>query len=162
MTWERGAPQDWARAAAWGALACAVPSAVWRLLMIAGLLPGTGDLRLLYADHVGYVVGLSVAQVLAAVLVVGLVRPWGERLLGVRINRWVPVVLGTLGGLALTWLATISTLAGLLAGQRPDQGTVEGGALVLMLLVYAPFFLIGPLALVAVVGFARRRWAAAS
>lgn len=77
MTWTDGHPQRWARTAAWGVLACALPSALWRLLMIAGL---------------------SVAQLAAAVLVVGLVRPWGERFLGVPIPRWVPSPSGRSAG----------------------------------------------------------------
>lgn len=157
MTWDRGRPQDWAQVAAWGTLACALPSAAWRLLMLAGLMPGTERLRLLHEHESGYVIGLSVAQVVAAVLVVGLVRPWGERVLGVPINRWVPVVLGTAGGLAMTWLFTINLFAGVLAGGRPDQGTVHGAALVVMLVVYAPMVLFGPLTLAAVTGYARRR-----
>lgn len=38
-------------------------------------MPGTGELRRLHAQDVGYVVGLSVAELACAVLVVGLVRP---------------------------------------------------------------------------------------
>lgn len=159
MTWDRRAPQEWAKAAAWGTLACAVPSSLWRVLMIAGLMPGTEALRRLYEDDVTYVVGLSVAELLAAVLVVGLVRPWGERFAGIRINRWVPVALGTAGGLAMTWFFSINLFAAVLAGGRPDQGTVHGAAFVLMLVVYAPMVLFGPLTLSAVVGYARRRQA---
>lgn len=136
MTWTDGHPQRWAWTAAWGVLACAVPSALWRLLMIAGL---------------------SVAQLAAAVLVVGLVRPWGERFLGVPIHRWVPVALGTLGGLTMTWLFSVQLFIGILAGGRPDQDTVHGIPLVVMYLAYAPMVLFGPLTLAAVVGCARRR-----
>lgn len=156
-TWERGLPQRWARWAAWGTLACALPSSLWRLLMIAGLMPGTEELRLLYANEVGYVVALSAAQLLAALLVLGLVRPWGERFLGVTINRWVPLVLGTLGGLTMTWLFSIELFGSVLLGSRPDQGTVHGIPFLVMLLVYAPMILFGPLTLAAVVGYARRR-----
>lgn len=157
MTWVRGRPQRWAQWAAWATVASALPSAVWRLLMLAGLLPGTAQLRRLHEAEPGYVIGLSVTQVLAAVLVVGLVRPWGERLVGVHINRWIPTALGALGGLAMTWLFTISMLAGILAGARPEQGTVHGGAFVVMVLAYAPMVLFGPLTLTAVVGYVRRR-----
>ena len=68
MTWDREAPQGWVRAAAWGTLACDVPSSLWRVLMIAGLMPGTEALRRSYEDDVAYVVGLSVAELLAAVV----------------------------------------------------------------------------------------------
>lgn len=155
--WQDREPQAWARAAAWGVLACAVPSAVWRLMMMAGWLPGTEQLQALHEGEGGYVLGLSIAQVLAAVLVVGLVRPWGERFVGVDINRWLPVVLGTVGGAVMTWLFTISLWAGVLAGQRPDQSTLEGVPLAIMVWAYAPMMLFGPLTLVAVAGYARRR-----
>lgn len=157
QTWAERPPQSWARAAAWGVLACAVPSSLWRLLMIVGLMPGTGELRELYSDEVGYVVGLSIAEVTAAVLVVGLVRPCGERFAGIAIHRWVPVVLGTLGGLAMTWLFSVQLFIGILLGGRPDQGTVTGIHFVVMLVVYAPMVLFGPLTLVAVAGYAQRR-----
>lgn len=156
-TWAEGRPQTWATVVAWGVLACAVPSSLWRLLMIAGLMPGTEELRRLYSSEVGYVVGLSVAELVAAVLVVGLVRPWGERFLGVPINRWVPVVLGTLGGLAMTWLFSIQLFVAILLGGRPDQETVHEIHLVVMFVLYAPMVLFGPLTLAAVVGYAQRR-----
>lgn len=155
-------PQRWAVVAAWGALLSAVPSALWRLLMIAGLMPGTADLRALHADEVGYVVGLSVAQLVAGVLVVGLVRPWGERLLGVPVPRWFPVVMGALGALAMTWLFTIDLPSKLLSGVRPDQDTVHGVHLAVMIAAYVPIFAFGPLALVAVVGYALRRYRSAT
>lgn len=158
QTWDRREPQAWARVAAWGVLVAALPSAIWRLLMIAGWLPGTEPLRVLHEGEGGYVFGLSVAQLLAAVLVVGLVRPWGERFAGVTINRWVPVVLGTLGGAVMTWLFTIELWVGTLAGRRPDQGALDGIPLAIMVWTYAPMMLFGPLTLVAVVGYARRRW----
>lgn len=155
--WAERPPQDWAVIAAWGTLAAALPSAVWRLLMIAGMLPGTEALRRLHEGEGGYVLALSITQVLAAILVVGLVRPWGERFAGIDISRWVPVVLGTLGGIVMTWLFTISMVLGLLQGQRPDQGSVHDGALVLMVIAYAPMLLFGPMTLVATAGYALRR-----
>lgn len=155
--WEQRPPQWWANVAAWGTLAAALPSALWRLLMLAGLLPGTDAMQRLHEGEAGYVIGLSVAQVLCAVLVVGLVRPWGERCAGVPINRWVPVTLGALGGAGMTYLFTIAMVLGTIAGRRPDQGTVHDGALVLMVVAYAPMLLFGPLTLVATVGYALRR-----
>lgn len=156
-TWEQAPPQRWATVAAWATLVCALPSALWRMLMIAGVLPGTEAMRRLHDGEGAYVLGLSIVEVLVAVLVIGLVRPWGERFLGLRIDRRVPVVLGTLGGLAMTYLFTVAPVLGMLAGQRPDQGTIHGGALALMLLAYAPMALFGPLTLAAVVGYAQRR-----
>ena len=111
----------------------------------------------LHSGEGGYAVGLSIGQVLVAVLVIGLVRPWGENVLGVRINRRLPIVLGTLGGLAMTYLFTIAPVVVILAGQRADQGTVQGVPFTMMLIAYAPMALFGPLTLAAVVGYARRR-----
>ena len=155
-------PQRWEQVAAWAAFACTVPSAVWRLLMLVGALPGTGELRALHADEPGYVVGLSVVQVLCGWLVVGLVRPWGERLACIDIPRWLPVILGTLGGLLVTWLFTVTLTGQLLGGARPDQYTVHGSALALMVAACLPILLWGPLTLTAVVGYSRRHLAGRS
>ncbi|AKT51689.1 hypothetical protein [Arsenicicoccus sp. oral taxon 190] len=150
-------PQAWARWAAWGAFLVTIPSAVWRLLMLYGVLPGTTDLRRLHAGEEGYVWGLSIVQVLCGVLALGLVQGWGERVGAIRINRWVPVVVGGLGALAVTWLFTISMTTQILTGHRPDQYTMHGWPLVLMGACYVPILLWGPLLLVAVAGYALRR-----
>lgn len=120
--------QRWARLAAWGSFWCAIPSAVWRLLTIQDLLPGTSAFQAAHAGDHGYVWTLSVAQVLIAVLTIGLVQPWGERFAGVPVPRWFPVVVGTVGGLALFAVS------------------------------YLPTVLWGPLELVAVAGYAKRRY----
>jgi len=153
----RHPPQRWAVIVAWAAFLCTLPSAVWRLLMLNGVLPGTADLQRLHAGEEGYVWGLSIVQVLTGVLALGLVQGWGERVGGIRINRWVPVVLGTLGGLAVTWLFTISMTTQILTGHRPDQYTVHDGPLALMMACYLPILLWGPLLLAAVAGYWRRR-----
>lgn len=155
--WSSRPPQGWAVVAAWASLACAVPSALWRLLAITGALPGTAAFRAAHDGDLAYVVGLSTVQLLVGVLTVGLVRPWGERLLGVRVPRWFPVVVGTLGGLALVWLFTWSLPWALAHGSRPDENTMSGGPLALMVACYAPVLLWGPLELVAVAGYALRR-----
>lgn len=151
-----GSPR-WAQVAAWGAFACTVPSAIWRVLMIAGLTPGATELRMAHTGDHAYVWGLSIVQLVTGFLAVGLVRPWGERVRGIAVPRWLPVVLGTLGGLAVTYLFTVSMVVGLAQGQRPDQGLVNGWPLVVMVLCYAPIVLWGPLVLVAVTAYTRRR-----
>lgn len=145
--------------AAWAAFLSTLPSAVWRVLMILGLLPGTGDLRALHANEEGYVWGLSLVQVTCGFLCLGLIRPWGERLGGVTINRWIPTVLGTLGGLGATWLFTISMSRQIFGGARPDQYTVHGAPLAIMMAAYLPILLWGPLTLLATLGYAVRRGA---
>ena len=126
--------------------------------MLTAWMPGTADLRTIYADETGYVIGLSAVHVAVGVLTIGLVRPWGEQLLGIAVPRWFPIVVGGVGGLALTWLFTIDLPIALLSGVRPDQGTVHAGALVMMVACYAPMLLWGPLTLAAVAGYGLRRY----
>lgn len=155
----------WLHLAAWGAFVVTVPSARWRVLMIVGLMPGTADLREFeLAGNAGYtyVFGLSIVQVGAGFLTVGLVRPWGEHILGRRLPLAPVVALATFGGLAVVWLFDISMVNGLLAGQRPDGGRVSGVPLAVLILCYAPIMLWGPLELLATYGYwSRRRHAAA-
>ncbi|UZJ23645.1 hypothetical protein RHODO2019_10500 [Rhodococcus antarcticus] len=147
---------------AWGTFVVTVPSAVWRVLMIVGLMPGTTDLRQFElagdaAFAYGYVVTLSVVQLTAGFLTVGLVRPWGERLLGRRVPLAPVLVVATLGGLAVVWLFDISMVGALLSGQRPDAGLVSGLPLAVMVTCYAPILLWGPLELAATAGYGLRR-----
>lgn len=119
-------------------------------------MPGTADLRSAHAADHGYVWALTVVQLATGFLAVGLVRPWGDRVRGVEVPRWLPIGLGALGGVAVTFLFTVSSVVGLAQGHRPDQGLVHGWALVVMVLCYAPTVLWGPLELAAVVAYARR------
>src|SRR5690625_3495662 len=71
--------QRWAKFAAWGAFLSTVPSAVWRVLMIVGLIPGSEALRQfeLGSDPTQgyiYVFVLSSIQVGAGFLTLGLIR----------------------------------------------------------------------------------------
>ncbi len=155
-------PARWAVLVAWSAFFATVPSAVWRVLMIVGLMPGTADLRqfelagdasLAYA----YVFTLSIVQLTAGFLTVGLVRPWGERFLGRRVPLVPVCIVATLGGLAVVWLFNISMVGQLLAGARPDAGLLSGLPLAVMVACYTPILLWGPLELLAVVGYGLRR-----
>lgn len=148
--------------AAWTAFLVTVPSALWRVLMILGLLPGTSDLRQLELAGDGllaysYVFGLSIVQVTAGFLAVGLVRPWGERVLDRRVPVTPVLIVATLGGLAVVCLFDVSLLVGLASGQRPDDGLVSGFPLAVMIACYAPIFLWGPLELLATLGYWLRR-----
>lgn len=154
--------QRWAVFAAWGAFLSTVPSALWRILMIVGLLPGTAKLREfeLAGDRVaGYVdvFALSGVQLVAGFLSIGLVRPWGERLRGRRVPLAPVLVLATLGGFAVTWLFTLSPTVQFLSGLRPDSGLVTGIPLMIMVACYVPILLWGPLELVATAGYWKRR-----
>lgn len=130
--------------------------------MIVGLMPGTTDLRQfeLAGDAplaYGYVVTLSVVQLTAGLLTVGLIRPWGERLRGRRVPLAPVLVVATLGGLAVVWLFDISMVGALLSGQRPDAGLVSGVPLAVLVACYAPILLWGPLELAATAGYGLRR-----
>ena len=164
-------PQRWAVAASWTAFVCTLPSAAWRVAMLAGADLGFAEAGL-FRDSTGgrlYVLGLEVVQVGAAALCLGLCMRWGERippavplLGGARIHRLVPTVLGGLGAVALTWI--IATLVvqfmgrwlGLTDVWTPADG-MDVGQRVLLALAYAPA-LLWPFALVlALIGYWRRR-----
>lgn len=151
---------SWMVVCAWAAFLSVVPSALWRLLMIAGLLPGAAALRAFElgtnpaAGH-AYVIALSVLQIGFAWLTVGLVRPWGEKLYRWRVPRLLPVGLGVAGGLAVTWIFNISMVSAIAQGQRPDAGLMHGWPLVVMVWCYLPILLWGPLVLATTWGYWR-------
>ncbi len=135
---------------AYGAFAAVIPSALWRVLMIVGLLPGTAELRdfeLAGNPALGYayVFGISLVQLATGYLAVGLVRPWGITLFGRRVPPTLPLALGTAGGLAVTWIFNISMVSAIAQGSRPDAGHVAGWPLVIMVWCYLPILLWGPL-----------------
>ena len=153
MTSEDAVPKrpGWLVLFAWGAFLCTVPSALWRVAMIMGWLPGTSDLRARElssnaVDGYLYVYALSIVQVSFGFLAVGLVRPWGERIRGWTIPRFIPTLLGILGGLAATWIFNIAMVSAIAFGLRPDGGTMSGWPLVIMVWCYLPLLLWGPLA----------------
>ena len=151
----------WATLSAWAAFLVTVPSAVWRVLMITGLMPGTAALREfeLAGDHTAgyvYVFTLSIVQLGAAFLTVGLVREWGAVFCGRRIPVTPVVAVATLGGIAVTYLFSVSMVTQVLAGHRPDAGNVHGIALAVMVGCYVPIVLWGPLELVTTYGYWRR------
>jgi len=155
-------PARWTVLAAWGAFLVTVPSAVWRVLMIVGLMPGTQELRQFEIDGdgvlaYGYVFALSVVQLATGFLAVGLVRPWGERFLGRRVPLAPVLIVATLGGLTVVWIFDVWMVGALLAGQRPDADLVSGVPLAVMVACYAPILLWGPLELLATVGYWLRR-----
>lgn len=164
-------PQVWARRASIACLVCVLPSIAWRLAMIAGIETGlaeAGEYRATGAN-VAYVLGLDAAQLVAALLCVGLAMSWGERvpgwlpgLGGRRIHRLVPVVAGALG-LVLVSFFIVSVLAsfvptwvGAADGWTPDAAMSPAQRAVLFL-AYAPVLAWPALLAVALVGYWRRR-----
>ena len=78
----------WIKAAAYAVPLCVLPSALWRLWALAeGLPPGCRQATQAWEPY--YIAGLSVVSFGAALLTIGLVRPWGEVVPG-----WIPLVGG--------------------------------------------------------------------
>jgi len=164
-------PQRWATIACWTAFCSVLPSAAWRLAMLAGVDTGFGYAQF-YRDGgamTAYVLRLEAIQLGAAALCLGLCHSWGER-----VPRWVPGIGGrviprslpvAIGGLGDAMLYAIigSTAArfasrwmGMSVGLTPTDG-MSSGAVTVLALAYAPM-LIWPVALtVALVGYWRRR-----
>ena len=78
----------WITAAAYAVPLCVLPSALWRQWALADG-PPRGCRQDMQAWEPYYVTGLSVVSFAAALLTIGLVRPWGEVLPG-----WIPLVGG--------------------------------------------------------------------
>ncbi|MDP9444824.1 MAG: hypothetical protein M3P83_10980 [Actinomycetota bacterium] len=154
---------------AYAAVLSVLPSALWRTLLGLGLPLGWSAerLRTLHIPGWGtaYVVLLSVLTVGAALLTLGLVQPWGER-----VPRWVPVLGGRpvppgpvvavalAGAGAVMWIGRMSVanwdrVSGF--ADRPRSPWAD-----LMIACYAPGLLWGPLLVAVTVAYGRRRSAA--
>lgn len=159
----RASPPRWARIAAHTAALTPVPSAVWRLALALGLSAGyteagLDDLGVGGWDGRAYLIALSVATEVAALLTIGLVAPWGEA-----VPRWVPRY--GRRPLRTRWVVTVAAVgAGILtviwtpnlAWWAIDHpGMTEAGA-VLVGLAYLPLVAWGPLLAAVTVSYARR------
>lgn len=82
-----------------------LPSGLWRIVLVAGVpVMAVGPMPL--GERV-YIVGLSLAAEVVALLCVGLTRPWSES-----VPRWVPVIGGrTIPRLAVTVPAALGAVA---------------------------------------------------
>jgi len=166
------APQRWARVACWTAFGCAVPSAAWRLAMLAGVDVGFANVDWFRGNTGGtvYVLALETVQLTAATLCLGLCQRWGERVphwvprLGGRaIPARVPLVVGGVGnGMLYLIIGTTTAILGsrwlgITEGWTPTMG-MDRGHTVLLAAAYAPM-LIWPVALtVGLVGYRKRRY----
>ncbi|QKW21245.1 hypothetical protein HUT16_21225 [Kitasatospora sp. NA04385] len=178
-TYVPGTPR-WARIAAHAVPLAVLPSGLWRLLMTAGAAgvdhsadPGH---RSTLADY-AYVLALSLVSEGLALLTLGLVKPWGERvprrvpLLG---GRRVPVRAAVLpaatGVVLLTLIAAWYVLDPLLfhvhfTPSVGDKGTpdshleVSGWSRVLFAACYLPLLLWPPLLAAVTLAYHRRRTA---
>jgi hypothetical protein len=137
-----------------------LPSALWRLPLSFGFPMGIVGVHLQWWEPY-YFVALSLVTEGAALLTLGLVQPWGER-----VPRWVPV----LGGRRVPPpAAVVPAAAGAVAVQLiwafafrnfPEMGDFHfshDGWRVLMLACYVPLLLWAPLLAAVTVSYYRRR-----
>ena len=158
-------PPRWARRLATLTVLTTVPSALWRMAMAVGVPVGADGSYV--DDHYGalgwgtaYVFGLSLLLVGLALLTLGLVRPWGER-----VPRWVPfigekripplaaVIPAGAGAVAVTlmWVGVFSDLGPIFALYGLD-----GAERAVLLLGYSPLLLWGPFLGAVTVSYAKR------
>lgn len=122
----------WTRWCAYGAFLAALPTALWRIAIAAGLTLGTPAEWRVAQDIPGsgtwYVLGLSVVQLVAAAcsfaLVVDVRRLTPGRLPD-RLRRWLPVLIGGAGLAGSALLALIVTMS-ILAWEKVDPFAGHG------------------------------------
>ena len=158
----------WVRAAAYAVPLCVLPSALWRLWTLAdGLPPGCRQAMRPWEPY--YVAGLSVVSFGAALLTIGLVRPWGEVVPG-----WVPLAGGrtvpvraavVAAGVGATFIFAVYAFALLNpvlhfreAAEVPGcPSPLEGPGAWVAVASYAPLLAWGPLLVAVTVAYYRRR-----
>ena len=158
----------WIKAAAYAVPLCVLPSALWRLWALAdGLSPGCRQVTQAWEPY--YIAGLSVASFGAALLTIGLVRPWGEL-----IPRWIPLVGGrtvpvraavTAASVGATFIFGVYAYALLnpifhfrVAPDIPGcPSPLHGPGAWVAVASYAPLLAWGPLLVVVTVAYYRRR-----
>ncbi|MEU5457787.1 hypothetical protein AB0H48_23885 [Streptomyces globisporus] len=145
-------PHRWAVRAAQLITLLALPTGLWRLAMVCGFPSGYTEAGFVPFDTPGsklWMLTLSVACELLALLSLGLVRPWGET-----VPRWIPVI----GGRPVRPLAAVvPAAAGALAltaiwAAMPLWCTGR----LLVGLIYQPLVLWGPLLGAVTVSYYRR------
>ncbi|MGK3206353.1 hypothetical protein [Amycolatopsis sp. MEPSY49] len=82
-------PQRWAVVAAHAVPLVTLPSGIWRLFLAGGADLGLRPYYAIGFGEAAYIVGLSVVSEALALLTLGLVRPWGER-----VPQWIPLLGG--------------------------------------------------------------------
>ena len=158
----------WTKAAAYAVPLCVLPSALWRLWALAdGLPPGCRQVTQAWEPY--YITGLSVASFGAALLTIGLVRPWGEviprwiPLVGCRaIPVWAAVTAASVGATLIFGVYAYALLNPVLHFRvAPDipgcPSPLEGPGAWVAVASYAPLLAWGPLLVVVTVAYYRRR-----
>lgn len=162
-----GVPR-WAHVAAHIVPLTTVPSGLWRLALGLGVPVGfSGELAELYAAPgwiTPYVIALSLLAEGLALLTLGLVRPWGERVparvprLGGRpIPLPAAVVPAALGALLITTINWTSAAMWFGPENNGDPEAPHGVAGFVMAACYAPLLAWGPLLGAVTVAYYRRR-----
>ncbi|MFD9905739.1 hypothetical protein [Streptomyces sp. NPDC059063] len=148
-----------------------LPSGLWRMAMAVGIPVGfSGQLAKDWRpgwETSSYITLLTLVTEGLALLTIGLVRPWGER-----VPSWIPILRGrripvgaavvpaTLGALAVT-AVTLPMFWGGLPASVGGSEAPQGVAAWIMNACYVPLLLWGPLLVVVTVAYARRRRRAA-
>jgi hypothetical protein len=157
-------PPRWAVVAAHLVPVVTLPSGLWRVALVAGVplgLRADGAEVAVHGWEAVYIVGLSVVSELLALLTLGLVRPWGER-----VPAWLPI----LGGRRVAPLAAVvpaglgavalALIWGWAFRDFPAVGAIEFtgvGPHLLLLACYAPLLLWAPLLGAVTWAYYRRR-----
>lgn len=154
-------PPRWAVRAAQLIALIVLPTGLWRLAMVCGFPSGYTEAGFVPFDTPGaklWMLTLSVASELLALLALGLVRPWGET-----APRWIPVI----GGRPVRPLAAVvpaaagaAALTALWAAMPlwwtyPHADMTPAGRL-LVGAIYQPLVLWGPLLGAVTVSYYRR------
>jgi len=154
----------WASRAAHLVALTTLPSALWRLPIAFGFSLGTlesGEPVHVTGWESVYVVALSLVTEAAALLTLGLVKPWGER-----APQWFPVIRGRrLRPMAVVVPAAIGALLlafiwGFAFRDFPDMDQLEfshSGWKVLLIAAYAPLLAWAPLLAAVTYAYWRRR-----
>ncbi len=155
----------WAVFAAYGAIGCVLPSALWRTAVGVGVPLGWSDAQLMAQQIPGwgtvYVLALSLLSLGAAALTLGLVRPWGEFVPariplvgGRRVPVAIPVALAVVGAAVIVAICVLSFVNWAQVSGFDDR--TSGWAL-FMAACYLPALLWGPLLLAVTWAYWRRR-----
>jgi hypothetical protein len=127
-------PSQWIRAAAYAVPLCVLPSALWRLSHAIGVMVDRGRCDTQSSGELGYIVGLSVVSMGAALLTIGLASTWGEvfpdwfPVVGGREVPARPVAVAAATGATLIALLTIVGLLNVLRDVEPRGGLPPGCA----------------------------------
>ncbi|MGP4024832.1 hypothetical protein [Actinomadura sp. 3N407] len=160
----------WARWTAHASALAPLPSGLWRIAMAIGVPVGFENAWLHQAQIPGrgsvWPITLSLLSEGCALLALGLVRPWGERVPG-----WVPLAGGRrvppYTALVPAWIATVVLTASavafgikivrVLGGVESDPTFPEGAAAWVMSATYLPMLAWGPLLGLTTLAYHRRR-----